>query len=48
MADDGVSHFQLLQNALRNEAKLQYYAALRWLTASACPLEVDRWTARPR
>ena len=23
---DGVSHFQLLQNALRNEAKLQYCA----------------------
>src|SRR3954462_14112656 len=23
---DGVSHFQLLQNALRNEAKLQYVA----------------------
>jgi bifunctional non-homologous end joining protein LigD len=23
---DGVSHFQLLQNALRNEAKLQYFA----------------------
>ena len=26
IGDDGVSHFQLLQNALRHEAKLQYYA----------------------
>src|SRR5215213_255954 len=26
IGDDGVSHFQLLQNAVRHEAKLQYYA----------------------